>query len=115
MTGAIAIEPVRDDDAIAAASELARDFFAYMRAAFPEMAAAIDTYLVIQDFEGQLATFRDHFSPPHGECMLARLDGAPVGVSCSSPTTRPGSASSTGCTSSAPPADAASAAASASG
>ena len=61
-------------------SELARDFFAYMRATYPENDAAIDAYLVIQDFEGQLADFRDHFTPPHGECLLARLDGAPVGV-----------------------------------
>ncbi|MFO1207657.1 MAG: GNAT family N-acetyltransferase [Amaricoccus sp.] len=77
---AIGIAPVRSDDDIAAASQLARDFFAYMRATYPEKDAAIDAYLVIQDFEGQLATFRDHFAPPHGECMLARLDGAPVGV-----------------------------------
>ena len=47
-----------------------------MRETYPEKRAAIDAYLVIQDFEGQLASFRDHFNPPHGECMLARLDGA---------------------------------------
>ena len=66
MTGAVAIEPVRDDAAVAAASDLARGFFAYMRAAFPEKAASIDAYLVAQDFEGQLADFRNHFNPPHG-------------------------------------------------
>ena len=51
-----------------------------MRATYPEQAATIDAYLVAQDFEGQLADFRDHFNPPRGECLLARLDGAPVGV-----------------------------------
>jgi GNAT superfamily N-acetyltransferase len=51
-----------------------------MRATYPEAQATIDAYLIVQDFEDQLATFRDHFAPPHGECMLARLDGAPVGV-----------------------------------
>ena len=51
-----------------------------MRATFPERAAAIDAYLIAQDFEGQLAAFRGHFNPPRGECLLARLDGAPVGV-----------------------------------
>ena len=76
----IRIAPVRSDADAAAAGRLARDFFAYLREKFPESEAAIDAYLVIQDFEGQLGTFREHFSPPHGECMLARMDGAPVGV-----------------------------------
>jgi GNAT superfamily N-acetyltransferase len=80
VTGAVAIAPVREDADIAAASRLAREFFAYMRGSFPEHAAAIDAYLVDQDFEGQLADFRAHFNPPRGECLLARLDGAPVGV-----------------------------------
>ncbi len=78
--GRIEIAPVRSDADVAAASALARDFFAYMRATYPESSATIDAYLVAQDFEGQLARFRDHFNPPHGECLLARLDGAPVGV-----------------------------------
>lgn len=77
---AVRIAPVRSDDDVAAASRLAREFFAYLRVKFPESQAAIDAYLLAQDFEGQLADFRGHFGPPHGECMLARLDGAPVGV-----------------------------------
>lgn len=76
----ISIAPVGGDEDVAAAAQLARDFFSYLREKFPESAAAIDAYLVIQDFEGQLADFRANFSPPHGECMLARMDGAPVGV-----------------------------------
>jgi GNAT superfamily N-acetyltransferase len=78
--GGVALGPVRSDADIAAAAALARDFFAYMRATYPERAAAIDAYLVDQDFEGQLADFRTHFNPPHGECILARLDGVPAGV-----------------------------------
>jgi GNAT superfamily N-acetyltransferase len=77
---ALAIEPVRDDAAVAAASRLAREFFAYMRATYPEREATIDAYLLAQDFEGQLADFRAHFNPPRGECLLARLGGEPVGV-----------------------------------
>jgi GNAT superfamily N-acetyltransferase len=77
---AIRIDVVRSDEDVAAAAALAREFFAYMRATYPEKEAAIDTYLVIQDFEGQLADFRTHFNPPRGECMLARLDGEPAGV-----------------------------------
>jgi GNAT superfamily N-acetyltransferase len=76
----IRIAPVASDEDVADDSRLARDFFAYLREMFPESQEAIDTYLVVQDFEGQLAAFREHFSPPHGECMLARMDGAPVGV-----------------------------------
>ncbi len=86
----IQIAPVRSDAEIAAAAQLARDFFAYMRATYPELGAAIDAYLILQDFEGQLATFRDHFMPPHGECMLARLDGAPVGLVMLKPYDTPG-------------------------
>jgi GNAT superfamily N-acetyltransferase len=80
VSDAVVIEPVRDDAAVAAASRLARDFFAYMRATYPEREATIDAYLIAQDFESQLADFRTHFNPPCGECLLARLDGAPVGV-----------------------------------
>ncbi len=74
------IAPVRSDPDIAAAAQLARDFFGYMRATYPEREAAIDAYLIAQDFEGQLARFRDHFNPPAGECLLARLAGTPAGV-----------------------------------
>jgi GNAT superfamily N-acetyltransferase len=80
MSGAVAIEPVRDDAAVVAASRLAREFFAYMRATYPERETVIDAYLVAQDFEGQLADFRRHFNPPRGECLLATLDGEPVGI-----------------------------------
>jgi GNAT superfamily N-acetyltransferase len=76
----VTIAPARGDADIAAASRLARDFFAYMRATYPDRAALIDAYLIEQDFEGQLADFRTHFNPPRGECMLARLDGQPAGV-----------------------------------
>ena len=80
MSGSVVIEPVRDDAGVAAASRLAREFFAYMRATYPEHEAVIDAYLIAQDFEGQLADFRSHFNPPRGECLLATLDGEPVGI-----------------------------------
>jgi GNAT superfamily N-acetyltransferase len=80
VSGGLVIAPVRSDADVAAASGLAREFFAYMRATYPERGATIDAYLIAQDFEGQLADFRSHFNPPCGECLLARLDGTPVGV-----------------------------------
>jgi GNAT superfamily N-acetyltransferase len=76
----VVITEARSDADVAAAARLARDFFAYMRATYPEQAAAIDAYLIEQDFEGQLADFRANFNPPRGECLLARLDDAPAGV-----------------------------------
>jgi GNAT superfamily N-acetyltransferase len=76
----VSVVPARSDADVAAASQLARDFFAYLRARFTERATDLDAYLADQDFEGQLADFRSHFNPPSGECMLARLDGMPVGV-----------------------------------
>jgi GNAT superfamily N-acetyltransferase len=76
----VSVAPARSDADVAAASQLARDFFAYLRARFTERATDLDAYLADQDFEGQLADFRSHFNPPSGECMLARLDGTPVGV-----------------------------------
>jgi GNAT superfamily N-acetyltransferase len=79
-TLALVVIPVRSDADVAAASLPARDFFLYLRETYPEAEAAIDAYLIAQDFEGQLADFRTHFNPPRGECVLARLDGAPAGV-----------------------------------
>jgi GNAT superfamily N-acetyltransferase len=80
MSAGVSVAPARSDADVAAASRLARDFFAYMRARYTERASDLDAYLADQDFEGQLADFRTHFNPPSGECMLARLDGTPVGV-----------------------------------
>ena len=79
--GAVSIGPVRSDADVAAASALARAFFAYMRETYPEQAMTIDAYLDDQDFEGQLADFRSHFNPPTGR-MPARpaATGEPVGI-----------------------------------
>ena len=80
MGGSVTIAPVRSDADVAAASALARAFFAYMRETYPAQAPTIDAYLLDQDFEGQLAHFRAHFNPPKGECLLARLGAEPAGI-----------------------------------
>ena len=77
---AIVIRPVRSDEDVAAATALARAFFAHILAAFPVQAPTIDAYLVAQDFEGQLARFRDLFNPPGGECLLACVAGKGAGI-----------------------------------
>ena len=108
---ALGIAPVRSDAEVAAASQLARDFFAYMRATYPEKRAPRST--------PTWSSRTSRASSPTSATISARRTAsacwpastAPRSASsCSSPI-RPGSASSTGCTSPAPPAAAASAAA----
>lgn len=74
------ITKVRTPADVDAARALAWDFVGFLRERYPEMNAEIDAYLESQDFEGMLAAFSDHFNPPTGECLLARLDGRPVGL-----------------------------------
>lgn len=74
------IQPARTDADIAEVTRLAWDFIDFLRTRYPERHEMIDAYLRDQRFEEMLANFRDHFAPPSGECMLARLEGAGVGI-----------------------------------
>lgn len=74
------IVKARSDDDIAAVTVLAWEFIALLRARYPEREAQLQSYLSEQRFEEMLANFRDHFCPPVGECLLARLEGVPVGI-----------------------------------
>jgi len=76
----VAIAPARSDDDIAAVTDLAWAFVGLLRERYPERAAEIDLYLKRQRFREMLGEFRTHFNPPAGECMLARLSGAPIGI-----------------------------------
>lgn len=75
-----AIRRVRGAQDIAAVTELAWEFIGFLRDRYPERADSIDRYLVEQRFEEMLANLPAFFNPPHGECLLAELDGAPVGI-----------------------------------
>ena len=46
----------------------------------PDMTAVIDAYFDGHDFEGHLERLLSVCNPPEGECLLARLGGAPVGA-----------------------------------
>ena len=74
------IVPVRSDADIAAATGLAWEFIDLLHDRYPERAENLKQYLKEQRFEEMLASFRDHFNPPFGECMLARRTGDPVGI-----------------------------------
>lgn len=76
----IEIELVRDEAQAAHVRAMAWEFIDWLKARYPEMLAVIDEYLTNQDFEGMLARLLESFTPPHGECLLARLDGEPVGI-----------------------------------
>ncbi|MEM6636435.1 MAG: GNAT family N-acetyltransferase [Pseudomonadota bacterium] len=71
---------VRTAADVAAVTDLVWEFFAYLKAAFPAQRGEIDRYLATYDVAGELADLTTHFAPPSGECLLARIGGAPAGV-----------------------------------
>ncbi|WP_204114431.1 GNAT family N-acetyltransferase [Shimia biformata] len=84
---AVSINPVRSDADISETTRLAWDFVALLKQRYPERIEALDAYLKDQRFEEMLAQFRDHFTPPVGECLLARKDGEAVGIVMLKPVT----------------------------
>ena len=74
------INVVRKDRDAAAVTELVWEFFDYLRRDFPDRAEMIETYLEVQDVAGELSDLLNRFTPPKGECLLARLEGHPVGT-----------------------------------
>ncbi len=59
---------------------LARAFKAWNYTVLADMTDVVDAYFDGHDFEGHLARLLTACNPPDGECLLARLDGAPVGI-----------------------------------
>jgi GNAT superfamily N-acetyltransferase len=78
--GVVEIELVRTEAQAAAVRVLAWEFIDWLRERYPEMLDGIEEYLANQDFQGMLDTLLESFAPPTGECLLARLDGQPVGI-----------------------------------
>ena len=83
----VVIEPARSDADIADVTKLAWAFVALLRQRYPERSQQLQDYLRRQRFEEMLADFQEHFMPPQGECMLARLDGSAVGIVMLKPVT----------------------------
>lgn len=71
---------VRDETDAEEVRTLARALKAWNYEFMPDMTAVIDAYFDGHDFEGHLARLLTACTPPNGECLLARLDGAPVGA-----------------------------------
>ena len=74
------IGKVRSPGDAAAVTELVWEFFDYLRRDFPDRAEMIDKYLEVQDVAGELADLLNRFTPPEGECLLARLGEHAVGT-----------------------------------
>ena len=76
----VIIEPVRTEAQRAEIRTMVWEFFDVLKSRYPEMVAEIDEYIAKQNIQHQLADFEAYFIPPHGECFLAMLEGAPVGM-----------------------------------
>jgi GNAT superfamily N-acetyltransferase len=74
------VSKVRTDDEIEAVSKLVWEFFDALRVRYPDMLDTIDRYIEKQNVAGELASFRDIFLPPAGECFVAKLEEDPVGM-----------------------------------
>jgi GNAT superfamily N-acetyltransferase len=64
---------------------LVAEFFDWMRDRYPEGAESITAYWNKQDMPTQLRDLLTIFAPPKAECLLARLNGAPVGIVMTKP------------------------------
>jgi GNAT superfamily N-acetyltransferase len=76
----LAIVHVRDEADAEEVRALARALRAWNYDFMPDLTAVIDAYFDGHDFEGHLDRLLTACNPPDGECLLARLDGAPVGA-----------------------------------
>ncbi|MEP3430970.1 MAG: GNAT family N-acetyltransferase [Roseibium sp.] len=76
----IEIHKVREQVDISSVTDLVWQFFDHIRHRYPERLDDIDGYILSKDVAGQLADFTTYFNPPAGECLLAKMDGRPVGI-----------------------------------
>ncbi len=58
---------------------LMRSFIDWHRARHREDIHLIDAYFDVGEFEHELASLPDKYVPPHGQLLLATVDGAPAG------------------------------------
>ncbi len=81
----LTITHVRTETDAAAVRVLVDEFFDWMRDRYPDDAAIIDAYIATQDIDGQMRNLLTLFAAPHADCLLARLDGVPVGIVMTKP------------------------------
>jgi len=76
----VVISLVRNRQAADAVYALAYGFIDWLRQRYPEMSAEIDGYLAHQNFDDEIRDVLEYYTPPRGECLLAAVDGRPVGI-----------------------------------
>jgi GNAT superfamily N-acetyltransferase len=76
----VQITPIRSPEEIEAAKVMVMELFDVFLERYPKEIPMIRKYMEDQDFAGQLARFVETFGPPNGEALIARVDGAPVGI-----------------------------------
>lgn len=74
------IVKVRSQAHADAVYQLAYEFVDWLRQRYPEMQTDIDVYLRHQKFDDQIRTVLTHYTPPKGECLLARYKIEPIGI-----------------------------------
>ena len=74
------IEVVRTEDQAEHVRAIAREFIEWLRTRYPEMLEGIEEYLKNQDSANMLEALLFHFTPPAGECLLARQAGHLIGI-----------------------------------
>lgn len=81
----LTITHVRSDADAADVRRLTGEYLGWLRDVYAENVVAIDGYLAAQDIPAQMRDLLLRFVPPLADCLLARLDGAPVGIVMTKP------------------------------
>ncbi len=76
----VEIVPIRSPADVAAAKDMVMELFDVFFERYPEDIPMIRKYMEDQDIAGQLDRFVETFGPPTGEALIARVDGAAVGI-----------------------------------
>ncbi len=79
------ITRVRSEVDAEAVRALVGDYLGWLYGRYPEDAPVITAYWEKQDVPGQMRNLLTIFAPPTAECLLARLNGDPVGIVMTKP------------------------------
>ncbi len=76
---------VRSEGEAAEVRVLVQEFLVWLDLRYPDDVDTIAEYFRVQDLNGQMRDLLTRFAPPYADCLLARLDGVPVGIVMTKP------------------------------